>query len=81
MVHVELDDPVTVASLIGKLKEMFGSKFTDNFMSDERIFNEMIIMLINGFNLKRFAGKHVDPFDARLKETDEITFLMQFEGG
>jgi len=80
-VYVNLGDPTTVAKLIEKLKEMYGNKFSDNFLKNGKLFNEMVILLINGLNLKQFADKYANPMDILLKENDDIVFLVQFGGG
>jgi hypothetical protein len=81
VVNVDLDDPPTVAKLLDRLKITFGSKFTDNFMKDGQLMNEMVVLLINGLNLQQCAGEGRDPLDVHINESDDITFIVQFGGG
>jgi molybdopterin converting factor small subunit len=81
VVNLDLDDPPTVAKLLAMLQAKFGSKFTDNFMKDGELAQELIVLLINGLNLKQCAREGQNPFDVRLKYSDDITFIVQFGGG
>jgi molybdopterin converting factor small subunit len=81
VVSVNLDEPPTVAKLLAALQAEFGSKFTDHFMKDGELAQELIVLLINGLNLKQCTRDGQDPLDVRLKDTDDVTFIVQFGGG
>ncbi len=81
VVQVEIDEPVTVAKLIEKLVATHGSNFTDNFLKEGKIADEMVVLLVNGLNLKQFSNVYANPMDVQLKETDDIAFIVQFGGG
>ncbi len=78
---VHLDNPPTVAKLIAALQAEFGGKFTDHFMKDGELAQELVVLLINGLNLKQCTRDGQDPLDVRLKESDDVTFIVQFGGG
>ena len=58
---VVLDDPPTVAKLISTLQAKYGNRFTDNFMKNGELAQEMIVLLINGLNLKQCAREGQSP--------------------
>jgi len=78
---VNLDEPPTVAKLIEALQAKYGNKFTGHFMKDGGLAQEMVVLLINGLNLKQCAKDGQDPHDVQLKDTDDVTFIVQFGGG
>ncbi len=81
VVSVDLDEPPTVAKLLATLQARFGNKFSDHFMKDGELAHEMIVLLINGLNLKQCAREGQDPLSVLMKETDDVTFIVQFGGG
>ncbi|MBN2153094.1 MAG: MoaD/ThiS family protein [Candidatus Lokiarchaeota archaeon] len=81
VVDVAIDDPPTVANLLSALQARLGSKFSDNFMKDGELEQELVVLLINGLNLKQCAKDGQGPLDVHLKESDDITFIVQFGGG
>ncbi len=81
VVQVELDDPATVAQLLDKLVSLHGRRFTDNFLKEGKLSDEMVVLLVNGLNLKQYSEKYANPMDVQLKETDDIAFIVQFGGG
>ncbi len=78
---VSIDEPPTVAKLLASLQTEFGSKFTDHFMKDGEVAQELVVLLINGLNLKQCVRDGQDPLGVRLKESDDVTFIVQFGGG
>lgn len=78
---VDLDEPPTVANLLQTLQARFGKNFTDNFMKNGELAQELIVLLINGLNLKQCAKEGQNPFDVRIKHSDDVTFIVQFGGG
>ncbi|MHA1371161.1 MAG: MoaD/ThiS family protein [Promethearchaeota archaeon] len=80
-VEVDLREPVTVRALVNKLIELYGDKFTQNFLKNNREFKENIVLLINGLSLPQASKELHDPYLLELKESDDITFIVPFGGG
>lgn len=78
---LDFNETPTVARLLARLQSTYGANFTENFMKNGELAHEMITLLINGLNLKQCAMDGQDPHDVVLKESDDITFIVQFGGG
>nr|MDO8119584.1 MoaD/ThiS family protein [Candidatus Sigynarchaeota archaeon] len=80
-VTVSIEGPATVAGLLSRLKEMFGTQFTEHFLNPNGTFHDSIVFLVNGLNLKQYEPKYPDPMLVELNPSDDIVFVVNFGGG